>query len=169
MHSFIVTVFLLGNIIAMTICSFLCIVKKMTEKAVAGLFVVVIVQGIGYGLLFTPNFLFRNMSIVGGLLMLLADFYSSSRKPIFAGLPTLNETDKATYMQLFGRILLVFLFMNSMLGGEYSLLRVIVSIIGFFGCVCVVVGFKAKYSAWMLIAFLTISNIILNDFWNTHP
>ena len=85
----------------MTVGSILAIAKKHTDYAVIGIFGVMISQAIGYGLLFDTAFFFRNLSIAGGLIMLLADYYNSSKKKnIFAGIPSLNETDKATYLQV---------------------------------------------------------------------
>jgi ER-derived vesicles protein len=148
--------------------SVLAIAKKYTEYAVAMLASVIVLQAFVYGMIFDTNFFFRNVSVMGGLLMLLADGLTSKRKNLFAGLPTLNETDKSMYIQLTGRILLVFLFLASVMNGEFSFIRVLVSIIGLIGCVMVVVGFKAKYSAWMMIAFLSVSNVILNNWWSLH-
>lgn len=152
----------------MVIGSILAILKKHSEIAVGGLGCVIISQWIGYGLFFDSNFFFRNLSVAGGLLMLLADSYSSKRKKLFAGLPTLNETDKSTYLQLFGRILLVFLFLTFVFSGQFSILRMIISIVGLIGCVLVVIGFKAKYTAWILITLLSISNVVLNNWWTLH-
>jgi ER-derived vesicles protein len=160
--------FLSVNVTVMLIGSVFAIAKKRTDIAVAGLGGVIISQWIGYGLVFDTNFLLRNLSVAGGLLMLLADFYASNRKKLFAGLPTLNETDKSMYLQLFGRILLVFLFLTFVFSGEFSILRVFVSVIGLIGCVMVVIGFKAKYTAWMLITILSISNVVLNNWWSVH-
>lgn len=152
----------------MLIGSVLAIAKKHTEIAVAGLGAVIVSQWIGYGLLFDSNFFLRNLSVAGGLLMLLADSYSSQRKQLFAGLPSLNETDKSTYLQLFGRILLVFLFLTFVFSGEFSVLRLVVSVVGLIGCVMVVIGFKAKYTAWILITLLSVSNVFLNNWWTLH-
>lgn len=160
--------FLLTNILVMTAGSVLAIAKKHTEVAVAGLASVIVIQALVYGMVFDSNFFFRNLSVMGGLLMLLADSYSAKRKNLFAGLPSLNETDKSMYIQLTGRILLVFLFLSSILNGEFSILRVVVSLVGLVGCVMVVVGFKAKYSAWMMITFLSVSNVVLNNWWSLH-
>ncbi|KAI8817392.1 SURF4 family-domain-containing protein [Fimicolochytrium jonesii] len=161
-------VFLALNVIVMTVGSIMAIAKKHTEVAVGGLALVIVSQSIGYGLIFDSGFFFRNMSVAGGLLMLLADSLAGKRRTIFAGLPSLNETDKATYLQLFGRILLVGLFLSFLLAGEFSALRVIVTAFAFVSCVMVVVGFKAKWSAWVLISVLSISNVVLNNWWNLH-
>jgi uncharacterized membrane protein YphA (DoxX/SURF4 family) len=168
--------------------SFFAIIKKHSDYAVAGLFGVMISQAIGYGLIFDSSFFLRNLSIAGGLIMLLADYYNSTKKKnIFAGIPSLNETDKSTYLQvsflfylsmftkkytklyqLAGRILLVFLFLTFILNGELTALRLTVSLISFIGCIMVVVGFKAKMSAWLLVAFLSVSNFFLNNWWSLH-
>jgi uncharacterized membrane protein YphA (DoxX/SURF4 family) len=161
-------IFLFTNVVVMSIGSILAIAKKHTEYAVAGLAGVIVSQWIGYGLLFDANFFLRNLSVVGGLLMLLADAYAGQKKKLFAGLPSMNETDKSTYLQLFGRILLVFLFLTFVFAGEFSVLRLVVSIIGLIGCVMVVIGFKAKYTAWFLVTILSISNVLLNNWWSLH-
>ncbi|KAI9364376.1 SURF4 family-domain-containing protein [Zopfochytrium polystomum] len=164
-------IFLILNVLTMVSCSVLAISKRYTEYAVGGLFVVVVSQSFGYGLIFDSSFLFRTLSVCGGLLMLLADGMLTNRRSknlLFAGLPTLSETDRTVYIQLFGRILLVFLFLSFIFAGELTLVRLIVAIISFAGCVMVVIGFKAKWSAWMLITFLSISNVVLNNWWSLH-
>jgi hypothetical protein len=69
------------------------VAKRHTEYAVAGLVGVVIAQGFGYGLIFDLNFFLRNLSVVGGLFMVFSESIIT-RKAIFAGLPTLSETDR---------------------------------------------------------------------------
>ncbi|KAI8056912.1 SURF4 family-domain-containing protein [Syncephalis plumigaleata] len=159
MPTFIAYIFLLYNIIAMSVAGSMAIAKKRTEIAVAVLFSTVIVQALGYGLVFEWHFLLRSVSIIGGLLMLLADSLAR-RKTLFAGLPSVSETDKSTYLQLAGRILLVFLFLSFILSEDTSVLRIVFSIIGFAACVMVVVGFKAKCD------FPFIFNIIINNWWS---
>jgi len=159
--------FLILNVVTMLTCSTLAIAKKHTEKAVAGLFLVVISQSIGYGLIFDSNFFLRNLSVMGALLMLLSDALSK-RKSLFAGLPTISETSRSTYFQLAGRILLVFLFLSFIFAGDMTFGRLIVSVIGFVACIMVVIGFKAKWSAMFLVLFLSISNVFINNWWAVH-
>ena len=169
MPSLVAPLFLASNCVIMLTCSFLAILGKRTDLAVAGLLYTQIIQGVGYGLLFTASFLVRQFSVGGGFIMLLAEYFSSIKRPLFSGLLQTRQNDNITYMQLFGRILLVFLFLHTVWSEEFSIFRLFVAIVGFFGCVCIVVGFKAKHSSWLLISFLSISNIFLNDFWNLHP
>jgi len=148
----------------MSASSFLIIVRKYSEYAVAGLLGVVMTQALGYGLIFDLNFFLRNLSVVGGLLMVLSDSWVR-KKFAPAGLPQLDEKDRKMYVQLAGRVLLIFLFVGFVFAGEWSFWRVFVSLFGFVSCVMVVVGFKAKFSAIILVVILSIFNLLVNNFW----
>jgi uncharacterized membrane protein YphA (DoxX/SURF4 family) len=160
--------FLIVNVVAMTICSFGVIARKFPEFSVGGLMGVVVLQGLGYGLVFDLNFFLRNLSVVGGLLMVLSDSWVR-KKFAPAGLPQLDEKDKKMYFQLAGRVLLIFLFVGFVFRGDWGLWRIIASILGFFACVMVVIGFKAKFSAVMLVLILSIFNLYVNNWWTLHP
>jgi ER-derived vesicles protein len=148
----------------MTISSVLIILRRHTNYAVGGLMGVVVTQALGYGLIFDLNFFLRNLSVVGGLLMVLSD--SWVRKTFApAGLPQLDEKDRKMYVQLAGRVLLIFLFGGFVFAGEWSVWRVLVSLFGFVACVMVVVGFKAKFSAVLLVLILSIFNVLVNNWW----
>lgn len=69
------------------------ILKRYTEYAVGGLLAVVVIQGFGYGLIFDLTFFLRNLSVIGGLFMVFSDAMVT-RKTLFAGLPSLSETDR---------------------------------------------------------------------------
>jgi uncharacterized membrane protein YphA (DoxX/SURF4 family) len=156
--------FLIVNVIAMSICSFMIVTRKQTEIAVGGLIGVVILQGLGYGLVFDLNFFLRNLSVMGGLLMVLSDSWVR-KKFAPAGLPQLDEKDRKMYFQLAGRVLLIFLFLGFVFKGEWTIWRIMVSVIGLIACIMVVVGFKAKWSAIMLVLILSIFNVFVNNFW----
>ncbi|KAI0200278.1 SURF4 family-domain-containing protein [Astrocystis sublimbata] len=160
-------IFLIVNVLAMVSCSVLVITRKYSDYAVAGLMGVVVTQALGYGLIFDLNFFLRNLSVIGGLVMVLSDSWVRKTKA-FAGLPTLDEKDRKMYFQLAGRVLLIFLFVGFVFSGEWSLWRVIVSGIGLVACVMVVVGFKAKFSATLLVVILSVFNLLVNNFWTLH-
>jgi len=164
--------FLLVNVIAMVICSTMVITRKKSDYAVGGLILVVITQALGYGLIFDLNFFLRNLSVMGGLLMVLSDSWVRKRFAP-AGLPQMDEKDRKMYFQLAGRVLLIFLFIGFVFAGDWGFGRVIVSLFGFVACVMVVVGFKAKWSAVMLVVILSIFNVFVNNFWTVcccfHP
>ncbi|EGX92102.1 COPII-coated vesicle protein SurF4/Erv29 [Cordyceps militaris CM01] len=159
--------FLLINVLAMLACSILVIIRKYSDYAVAGLMAVVVTQALGYGLIFDLNFFLRNLSVIGGLIMVLSDSWVRKSKA-FAGLPTLDEKDRKMYFQLAGRVLLIFLFVGFVFSGSWSIWRVLVSLLGAGACVMVVVGFKAKFSATLLVVILSIFNLFVNNFWTLH-
>ncbi|KAK8095760.1 surf4 family protein [Apiospora kogelbergensis] len=160
-------IFLIINVVTMVACATMVIIRKHSDYAVAGLMGVVVVQAFGYGLIFDLNFFLRNLSVIGGLLMVLSDSWVRKSKA-FAGLPSLDEKDRKMYFQLAGRVLLIFLFIGFVWSGEWSLWRVVVSLVGLVACVMVVVGFKAKFSAIMLVVILSIFNLLVNNFWTLH-
>lgn len=157
-------IFLIVNVIAMTTCSVLVIARKHSDYAVGGLIGVVVTQALGYGLIFDLNFFLRNLSVMGGLLMVLSDSWVRKTKA-FAGLPEIDEKDRKMYFQLAGRVLLIFLFVGFVFSGTWGFWRVVVAALGFVACVMVVVGFKAKFSATMLVVILSIFNLLVNNFW----
>lgn len=165
---FLTHAFLLINVLVMIVGSLLVIVRRYPEISVGSLLAVIVLQGIGYGLITDLHFFLRNLSVVGGLLMVLSDSFANQRKNIFAGLPSVSETDKRIYFQLAGRVLLIFLFIGFVFQGEWSVLRVAVSILGFGACIMVVVGFKARWSAIFLVLLLSFLNIAVNNFWTVH-
>lgn len=148
----------------MTSCSSLVIARKYSEYAVGGLIGVVITQALGYGLIFDVNFFLRNLSVMGGLLMVLSDSWVRKTQ-VFAGLPQLEEKDRKMYFQFAGRVLLIFLFVGFVFSGSWSIQRVVVSVIGLVACIMVVVGFKAKWSATLLVVILSVFNVLVNNFW----
>ena len=77
----------------MLVASGAVISKKHTEFAVGGLLAVVVIQGFGFGLIFDMNFFLRNLSVIGGLFMVFSDSMVS-RRTLFAGLPSISETDR---------------------------------------------------------------------------
>ncbi|EFE29455.1 uncharacterized protein ARB_03662 [Trichophyton benhamiae CBS 112371] len=160
--------FLIVNVVVMLSCSVLVIARKHSEYAVAGLLGVVVAQALGYGLLIDITFIVRNLSVIGGLLMVLSDSWVR-KKFMPAGLPQLEEKDRKMYVQFAGRVLLIFLFIGFVFSGEWSLWRIIVSCIGLVASVMVVVGFKAKWSAVILVVVLSVFNVLVNNFWTLHP
>lgn len=159
--------FLLINIAAMMSCSPAVVMKRYSEYAVFGLLGVVIFQGFGYGLIFDLNFFLRNLSVVGGLLMVFSDSMTNKRAT-FAGLPTISESDRRKYFQLAGRVLLIFLFIGFILQGQWSFARIVVSIVGLAACVLVAVGFKAKWAGAFLVIILSVFNVFTNNWWSVH-
>ncbi len=77
----------------MLIASGAIVAQRYPEIAVGGLLSVVVIQGFGYGLIFDLNFFLRNLSVIGGLLMVFSESMTK-RKAGFAGIPSLSENDR---------------------------------------------------------------------------
>ncbi|KAL1935938.1 hypothetical protein VTP01DRAFT_72 [Rhizomucor pusillus] len=157
--------FLATNVVVMLAGSICVIARRYQEYAVYGLLAVVVAQAFGYGLIFDLSFFLRNLSVIGGLVMVLSDSMAKQRR-MFAALPQLSESNRRTYLQLAGRILLIFLFIGSAFHGEWSLIRIVTSLLGLVACIMVAVGFRARYSAMFLVLFLSVFNVLINNFWS---
>ncbi|XP_028411044.1 surfeit locus protein 4-like [Dendronephthya gigantea] len=137
--------------------------RQKVEIAVAILGTVVVVQTVAYSILWDVKFLMRNMALAGGLLLLLAES-QSEKKSLFAGVPSAGGNTPKTYLQLSGRILLVFMYLT-LLRFDLSFFRTIEIIVGSILMVFVTIGFKTKLSALVLLGWLTILNVYFNAFW----
>ncbi len=131
---------------------------------------VVVLQTIGYGLYSHTTFMMRNVSLLGGILLLWVEANMNGGKRhkgvLFPGLPDITETEKSTYLSLMGRLLLVGLFVALGFHGEFTPFKVIMAAFSLLACLMVAVGFKARYSAMFLVAILSIFNIIINPWWS---
>ncbi|BGP19613.1 hypothetical protein JCM10213_000208 [Rhodosporidiobolus nylandii] len=162
--------FLWINVLVMLSCSLSIIAKRHPEYATFGLLSVVLAQGFGYGLIFDLTFFLRNLSVIGGLLMTLSDSLSVKKSSIVGNLygGGASDTDRKKYFQLFGRVLLVFLFLGFVFNGQTGVAHGAVSISGLVACLFVAVGYKAKQSALFLTVVLTAFNFTVNAWWRVH-
>lgn len=107
--------------------------------------------------------IFRNLALSGALLLVLAES-SAEVKTMFAGIPHMGHNQKQSYMQLVGRILIVFMFLT-LLNFQFSVMRFLMTICGLSLTVTVFLGYKTKLSALVLVILLSIINITYNAFW----
>ncbi|GAA5912899.1 hypothetical protein JCM8208_002076 [Rhodotorula glutinis] len=162
--------FLWTNVFVMLACSSAIITKRYPVYATGGLFGVVLAQGFGYGLIFDLTFFLRNLSVIGGLLMTLSDSLSQKKSSIVTNLTPMgvSDQDRKKYLQLFGRVLLVFLFLGFVFNGQSGIAKGFVSVSGLVACICVAVGYKARQSALYLVVVLSAFNFAVNAWWRVH-
>jgi len=164
--SFITFLFLWFNIIGQLGGSALAIKKKWTPYSVLCLFLTTFSQTIGYGLITDRLTLFRSLSVTGGLLLLLSDYFVKE-KTWYAGIPDIEEDTKSNYFRLAGRVLLVFLFLTQLLSSSiWTGARYLMIIACIIGCVLIIIGFKARETALCLSVFLIILDIFVNNWWS---
>ena len=161
--------FLAYNVAAMLIGSGMAIVRAKTSVACALLSSVVVLQSFGYGLLTNWSFMARNVSLIGGVLLLMVESRAKKGHP-FPGLPMLSEVERGTYVSLLGRVLLICLFGSLLFGGErFTAFKTVFFVLSAASSVMVAVGFKARYSAMFLVAILSLFNVVMHQWWNLHP
>jgi len=138
--------------------------RYKVDIACGMLFFIVVLQTIAYSILWDIQFLFRNLALIGALLLVLAESRVEG-KSLFAGLPSLGENKPKMYLQLAGRILLVFMFLT-LLRFEASAWQIIQNLVGTLLMVLVAIGYKTKLSALVLVTWLNVLNFYFNAWWN---
>jgi len=156
--------FVVVNMVAQLAGCVMVLGRLQVPIACGILFGVVLLQTLAYSILWDFHFLLRNLALIGALLLVLAESRSEG-KSLFAGVPTMGENKPKTYLQLTGRILLVFMFVT-LLRFEMSVLQILQDIVGSVLMVLVTIGFKTKLSALILVVWLSALNFYLNAWWN---
>ncbi len=163
----ITILFFIYNLIAMFSGSIMIIIRRKIEWATIALLSVVVTQALAYGLIFEWTFFLRNLSVIGGLVIVFSDSYVRDMRALnMPGLPMLEFKDNKKYFLLAGRVLIVFLFIGFSISKNWSFWRILVSIIGFIACAFIIIGYKAKFAALLLGSLLTIFDITVNHFWD---
>ncbi|KAF8567056.1 hypothetical protein P879_03697 [Paragonimus westermani] len=160
--SFMAAIFILINIITQFTGSGLVLSRFRVNIGVGVLMFTVLLQTVGYNV-WTQIFLMRNLSLIGSLLLLLAEARQEA-KSILAGLPSTGENAPRQYLLLGGRILIVLMFVTLIhLGG--SVLYLLQSAANLVLIILVAVGYKTKLCATVLVVWLTWMNFYYNQFW----
>jgi len=158
------TLFVIINLFGQLGGCLMVLLRIRVDIACVLLFCIVLLQTIAYSILWDVQFLFRNLALIGALLLVLAESRQEG-KSLFAGVPTLDENKPKNYLQLTGRILLVFMFV-SLLRMEFTLMQILQNVVGSIFMISVTVGYKTKLSALILVVWLTVLNFYYNAWWN---
>eukprot|EP00002_Diphylleia_rotans_P034816 TRINITY_DN750_c0_g1_i1.p1 TRINITY_DN750_c0_g1~~TRINITY_DN750_c0_g1_i1.p1 ORF type:complete len:272 (+),score=74.59 TRINITY_DN750_c0_g1_i1:50-865(+) len=158
-------IILLLSIAAQLGASTMIMLKKHVVPALASLGVFIVLQMIVYYKVLDSVFFVRNLSLLGGLLLLYVFVnVEKERNANLAIFYNLADKKYENWMQLAGRLLLIFLT-ASVIYGELSISRIVFGILGGVLCLMVIVGFKTTFSAFLLIVFLAFANLIVHNFW----
>ncbi|XP_058862856.1 surfeit locus protein 4-like [Acipenser ruthenus] len=151
-------------LIGQLVCSALVLCRKWVCWACTGLLASLMLQLIVYQLMFEMFFLVRTLAVGGGLLLLMAEVHTQSRS-MFAGVPSVAEGGPRQYMQLGGRVLLVFMFLTLLHFTVTSAFSVVQDAVGTALMVLVAVGLKTRLAALTLVLWLCVVNLLENPFW----
>ena len=121
---FLATMFVVINLVGQLGAVAMVLTRYKVDIACGVLFFIVVLQTIAYSILWDLQFLFRNLALIGALLLVLAESRVEG-KSLFAGVPSLGENKTKMYLQLAGRILLVFMFLT-LLRFEMSAMQVVI-------------------------------------------
>jgi len=160
---FLATLFVVLNLIGQLGGVVMVLIRLKVDIACGILFAIVTLQTIAYSILWDMQFLFRNLALCGALLLVLAESRSEGRS-LFPGVPSLGENKPKEYLQLTGRILLVFMFIT-LIRFDTSIMYIIQNLIGSVLMVLVTIGYKTKLSALVLVLWLNILNFYFNAWW----
>nr|CAG4637247.1 EOG090X0AUC [Ceriodaphnia reticulata]SVE73117.1 EOG090X0AUC [Ceriodaphnia reticulata] len=160
---FLATMFVIINLFGQLGGCFMVLLRWKVDIACALLFGIVCMQTVAYSILWDLQFLFRNLALIGALLLVLAESRQEG-KSLFAGVPTLGDNKPKSYLQLTGRILLVFMF-ATLLRMEFSFMQILQNVVGSVLMLLVTVGYKTKLSALILVVWLSFLNFYLNCWW----
>lgn len=121
----------------------------------------IVLYGATFPVYWRMQFMIRLMSKIGELLLLFAETVAE-KKTIYAGVPSYGDDPKEKqYLQLFGRLLLVLMFM-SLINAEQPAIYLV---LGLPMVLSIAVGYKTKLVSIALICALFLHNINRNQFW----
>nr|ADD38864.1 Surfeit locus protein 4 homolog [Lepeophtheirus salmonis] len=161
---FLSTLFVIVNLVGQLGGVGMVLARFKVDIACGLLFSIVFLQTIAYSIISDMQFLFRNLALCGSLLLVLAESRVEGRS-LFPGVPSLGENKPKEYLQLTGRILLVFMFIT-LLRFEMSPMQIIQNIVGSLLMILVTIGYKTKLSTLVLVLWLNILNFYFNAWWN---
>lgn len=137
--------------------------EPVVRFGVAALLTVLAVQVAAYSMLWSFEFVLRNVAVAGALVLVYAETAIEQRSS-YAGLPsTGTQRSRADWLILFGRLFCTFMF-GTMLRFD-SVGRAGIELLGLGLMACVAVGYSAKLASVALFSLLAIENLVCNAFF----
>ncbi|KAH8240519.1 hypothetical protein KR038_001847 [Drosophila bunnanda] len=162
---FLGTLFVLINMLGQLGGCWMVMTNRKANIAVGMLLFIVLLQIVAYSILWNLKILSLKLGLIGALILVLAEAQAEQRRSLFAGLPSVGENRPKGYMQLIGRILLAQMFLG-LFRFRFSAWPMIQDSVAVVLIIFVVLGYKAKLSALVLVAVLMVLNLYHNAWWN---
>lgn len=161
------TAFVFFNMVGQLGGSVVVLARKFVNIGIGVLFATVIIQTLAYEIFTEPRFLLKNLALVGGLVLLIAE-EKAQGKSLFAGLPSMGEGSSKTYLQLGGRLMLVLMFLT-LVRFNFSFFTIITDVLGGALVLLLAIGYKTKLASLVLAGLLTFLNFYFNNWWSFAP
>lgn len=168
--TFLAQIFLCFTLISQLLGGFLVVINKQIKFAATILLIFMGFLMLVYGFALPEyvhhngrlRFLFRSMSIIGGLLMLIADARNQEEREKTSFDFGVDPLKMVSTLQFAGRVMLaVMCFQFYTHGYIFGALCTI-------GSVAVMVGFHTNYFSLGMTILLTVSNLVAHNFWDAH-
>jgi len=162
---FIAVIFVMINLVGQIGASVLILARKQVLPCCYALFGIIALQTVAYSILWDLKFLARSLSLLGAVLLLLADNQKDASN-VFTSVPMFDDPSKSrkSYLILSGRILLVLMFL-SLLHFTMAPLDIIRNLVGIVLISLVTIGFRTKLTSVVMVIWLLMLNLMANDFW----
>ena len=161
---FLASLFVVINLVCEISAVAMVVNRFLTNVACGMLIFIILLQTIGFGIVFDWHFILRNLALSGAVLLVAAEAWAEDKSTI-AGVPSVGEDKKPkSYLQLTGRVLLVFLFL-SLIRFEADASQMIYTLVTSALMGLISIGYKTKLSALALVSLLCVHNITHNCFW----
>ncbi|KAH8303164.1 hypothetical protein KR059_002308 [Drosophila kikkawai] len=162
---FLATLFVLINMVGQLGGCLMVMAGNKTNVAVRVLLSIVLLQIMTYSIFWNLQILLLKLGLIGALLLALAEAQMEQHRNLFAGLPSVGDNRPTIFMQLIGRTLLAFMFIG-LIRFQLNVLQMIQDIGTSLLMIFVVLGYRTKLSALILVALLMVLNLYHNAWWN---
>eukprot|EP00298_Acanthocystis_sp_HF-20_P001065 c11453_g1_i1.p1 GENE.c11453_g1_i1~~c11453_g1_i1.p1 ORF type:complete len:274 (-),score=95.78 c11453_g1_i1:83-904(-) len=141
--------------------------KVLFDYAVYTLILNLVLQNLVYQTITDAVLVLRNLSLIGGLLLLLSEKRLKDGKKAILSTPLTSSGDSTKYLQLAGRAFLALFLVAHLPFSSTSItfVNVVLVIISFIILFMVVVGLKTRFSAILLVVVVCVANVAWNSFW----
>jgi len=158
--------FVFVNLFGQIGASLMILARQKVDLGCYILFAIIALQTIGYSILWDTKFLARSLSLVGAVLLVIAENKRTTGN-IFHRFPSMDDPSKnaKSKILLVGRILLVLMFL-SLLKFSSAWTEVLRNLIGIVLIILITIGFKTRLFSVVMVLWLLVLNFYFNNFWH---
>lgn len=160
------SLFVVTNLLGQLGASSIVLLRRHVFIGCCVLLGIMTLQTVAYSVLWDVKFFMKNLAVVGGVVLLIAESKSSADgRSLFAGLPSAGDNHRPqTYLQLGGRVLLVAMFLT-LLRLDLSPVALVQDVVGTALVVLIAVGYKTRLASLVLVSWLLAVNVYFNAWW----